>query len=220
MLRIKLLFSLMIIFCNAKGQTDLPLVEFNNTDVNKPFVFYLSGDGGMNDFSTSVCKTISERGYAVTALNCKSYFWSKKTPEQAAAAIGSYLTKKATSSEKIVLVGYSFGADVLPFIINRLPEAIRKKITSAILVAPSTSTDFEIHLSDMLGRSSSSGSMNVVAEMNLLTIEKTVVVLSGDEKNFPVQQIKLGNFFTHYAKGGHHFDGNTTEVANTIISYF
>lgn len=219
MLRFGFLLWMMIIFCNAKGQSDLPLVEFNNTDVNKPFVFYLSGDGGMNDFSTSVCKTISGRGYTVTALNSKSYFWSRKTPEQAAAAIGSYLSKKATATEKIVLVGYSFGADVLPFIVNRLPEAIRKKITSTILVAPSTSTDFEIHLSDMLGGSSSRG-MNVVAEMNLLKIEKTVVVLSKDEKDFPVQQIKIAGFFTHYAKGGHHFDGNTAEVANTIISYF
>lgn len=47
-------------------------------------------------------------------------------------------------------MGYSFGADILPFAFNRLPEAQRNKVQLLSLLGLDTTTDFEIHVAGCL----------------------------------------------------------------------
>ena len=198
----------------------LPVKEWSSTAEN-PFVLYITGDGGFNSFSIDLCTALNKAGHSVCSVNAKSYFWNKKTPEQSSTDITAYLTKQFNSrkNQQLILAGHSFGADVMPFIVNRLPEAIRKKIVSVILLSPSGSTDFEIHWSDIFG-GNKQRSMDVVAEINKLTVPKTVTFFGSDETDFPVKNIKLKNYTNEILPGGHHFDGNTAEVAKTMIKYF
>jgi type IV secretory pathway VirJ component len=214
-------FIFILMFTAAGAQSaDLPLKEWTSA-AQTPFVFYISGDGGFNDFSTDLCKTINKAGYGITALSAKSYFWDKKTPEQTAKDIATYLEKQFQKNEnrQLVLAGYSFGADVLPFIVNKLSETIKKRLISVVLLAPSTSTDFEIHWSDMLG-SHKKRSMDVVVEINRMGLQKTATIFGSDEDDFPVKDIRLKNYSNENLPGSHHFDGNTDEVAKTMIKYF
>ncbi|HEX5024756.1 MAG TPA: AcvB/VirJ family lysyl-phosphatidylglycerol hydrolase [Agriterribacter sp.] len=190
-------------------------------DAEKPFVFYISGDGGFNGFSTGLCNTINNSGYAVTALNAKSYFWKKKTAGQSAEDIAAYLEKQFSKrkNQQLVLAGYSFGADVLPFIVNNLPDVIKKKLLSVIFLAPSPSTDFEIHWSDMLG-GYTQRNMDVVAEINKMDVQKAVIITGVDDIEFPIKDITLKYHSHENLPGGHRFEGNTTEVVNTMIKYF
>src|SRR6185437_16888061 len=118
-----LLFSPFLYPVDAVAQ-DFPVKEWASTSQDKPLVFYLSGDGGLNKFSNSLCDGINKKGYEVMEFNSKSYFWDKKTPEQTAIDINNYLVKKISGrkNQQIVMIGYSFGADVLPFILSRLPK--------------------------------------------------------------------------------------------------
>ena len=102
---------------NAAAQ-DFPVKEWASTSQDKPLVFYLSGDGGLNKFSNSLCDGINMKGYEVVELNSKSYFWDKKTPEQTAIDVNNYLIEKMAGrkNQQVIMIGYSFGADVLPFI--------------------------------------------------------------------------------------------------------
>src|SRR4249920_3822451 len=92
-------------------------------DSTKPLVLYITGDGGWNKFSKNLSQAFADNGYPVVALNAKEYFWKKKTPAQTAAdvtrLIKTYQVK--WKRKKILLLGYSFGADVMPFIYNLLP---------------------------------------------------------------------------------------------------
>ena len=200
-------------------QKGLPVKEWGSNSSNA-FVFYISGDGGLNSFTISLCDNINKAEYSVTALNARSYFWNKKTPQQAANELADYLAR-ATSNRKnqqIVLVGYSFGADVLPFIINKLPAALKSKIKTSVFIAPSTSTDFEIRLTDMFSQGKKR-SMDVVAEMNRMDATKTVIIQDGDEKGFPVKSITLKNLTVETLTGSHHFDGDTKLVAQTVLKH-
>ena len=78
-------------------------------------MFYISGDGGFNKFSTSLMQNLNRQGYAVIGLNAKEYFWKKRTPKEAAGSIESVINESALKQKNIVLIGYSFGADVAPF---------------------------------------------------------------------------------------------------------
>lgn len=214
-------FSLLMSFATATAQSGkLSLKEWTSSTHNV-FVLYISGDGGLNSFSTGLCTSINHAGYAVTALNARSYFWEKQTPEQAAEDIAAYLLKqvqKKTNSQ-FVLAGYSFGADVLPFIVNRIPEQLQSKLKAVILISPSASTDFEVHLSDMLGQKKKR-SMNVAAEINQMHTQKVVSMFGTEENDFPVRTITLKNYSNEYLPGGHHFDGNPDEVVKAMLKYF
>ena len=216
---IGLLLPLVFIVSYAQAD-DLPIKEWNMAPQN-PLVVYISGDGGFNKFFTSLCNSISSSGYSITAINARSYFWTKKTPEKTTEDISAYINRQFINrkNQQLVLAGYSFGADVMPFIVNRLPDALKAKLVSVVLLSPSTSTDLETHFSDMLG-ANKKRSMDVVAEINKMNAVKTATIFGSDESVFPVKDIKLKNYTNEFLPGGHHFDGDAEELAKTLLKYF
>jgi type IV secretory pathway VirJ component len=214
-----LVLNLVVIIVSAQV-SNLPLKEWNSV-ADKPLIFYISGDGGYTSFSDSLCGTINKAGYKVIALNSKSYFLDKKTPQQTTQDIVNCLNSQfgKRKNQQFVLVGYSFGADIAPFVANALPDSIRKKMVSVVLLSPSTSTDFEIHVWDMLG-GKKKRSMDVVAEVNKMGLQKTAILSGTDENDFPDNNIKLKNFTSEKLLGGHRYEGNTKEVAKTIMKFF
>ncbi|MBZ4191454.1 virulence factor [Niabella beijingensis] len=212
-----LLFSF---YAAASPAAELPLKSWQGND-KIPLVFYISGDGGLNSFTNDFCKAVNQSGYTITAINSKSYFWNKKTPEQVAAELTTYLEGafKGRQNQQLLIIGYSFGADVTPFILNRLGHDIKNKIVRTVLLAPSSTTDFVIRVADMWG-TAKKRSMDVVAEINRSSGQRIVAILPGDDKDFPVQSVKLGSFKAAYLKGGHHFDGDTTGLVKVVSGYF
>src|SRR4030088_1842593 len=61
------------------------------SDPQKPFILYITGDGGWNKFSQRFAQTMADNGYPVLSLNAAKYFWEKKSPEQAAADVSSLI---------------------------------------------------------------------------------------------------------------------------------
>ena len=221
----KKLIILLIIGCmvfHAFAQQRLINMKYWNNKTVLPLVLYLSGDGGFNSFSNKICQLIAHAGYAVAAVDSKNYFWKKKTPKDIAADISNTLKKVMRSRQNLQLfiVGYSFGADAVPFIINRIDPLIKKNVQSIVLLEPSVSTDLEIHIADILGRSNAKRSLDVIAEINRIEGVKTSVVLGDDEAEFPLQKITLKNFSKKYLSGGHHFSGDAEQVVKATLSLF
>lgn len=185
---------------------------------DKPLIFYISGDGGFNSFSSDLCNSLNRAGYYVIALNAKKYFWDKKTPELTAAAIENFIIKKTASrqNKQVTAIGYSFGADVLPFVLNRFSNNLIPIISQAIMLASSGSTDFEIHWTDMFG-GNSKRNMDVVAEINKISYCR-LIHISGDKDELEEKRITLKNYIHKTLPGGHHFDGNIDELTKVILS--
>jgi type IV secretory pathway VirJ component len=202
------------------GMAQLPVMELT-ASIQTPYIYYISGDGGLNDFSTGLAKTLNQAGFTIASLNARSYFWSKKSPDQTASEISAYLQSRISTrkNQQIIFIGYSFGADVMPFIINRLPDSLKKRIASVVLLSPSGTTDFEIHVLDMFG-TPKKRSMDVVAEINKMGNQKTAIIFGGDETGFSGKAITIKNSFIQTLPGGHHYDGNIREVVNTVMKYF
>lgn len=137
----------------ANPVTDLPLQLSYEKGVNRELVIYLTGDGGWNNFNQQIVQEIEKQGYGVVALNTRKYFWSEKTPIGFAndfEKLSNYYLRDWSKSS-LIIVGYSFGADVAGFLPNRLSVELKNKIKKMVLLSPSASTDFLIRLSDMMG---------------------------------------------------------------------
>jgi type IV secretory pathway VirJ component len=194
-----------------------PLSLYSSPDTTKPLIFYISGDGGFNKFSTSFMQALNKQGYAVIGLNAKEYFWSRKKPQEAANAIEAAINEsnKQWKKKNIVLIGYSFGADVAPFMLTHFSPAISGKVIHLILLSPSIKTDFEIHVLQMLGWGKDAGE-SVPAEIN--KISSPVTIITGDDENeFPFNQLKIKNKQLIKMPGGHHYDGNITALCRQVV---
>ena len=105
-----------------------------------------SGDGGWADLDKQLGNAFVARGIPVLGVNSFKYFWRGRDPDQCAAELDALMTKYLAKWHKrrVWLVGFSFGADVLPTFIDKLSPANRARITQLVLLSPSRDTSFEI----------------------------------------------------------------------------
>lgn len=208
-----------VILLQAQSLT-LPLKEWKGK-LENTFVFYITGDGGFNNFSNDLGSEISKSGYETIALNAKSYFWDKKSPRTVASEISKVISEKLHTGkyDDFILIGYSFGADVMPFIENEFSAEIRSKLKSVILLSPSSTTDFQIRLMDMFGKSAKR-SMDVLSAINQMHVPKMTIFFGSDEKDFPTDKIHLKNIKVIRLPGGHHYEGNIKELSSVVIHNF
>ena len=127
--------------------------------------------------------------------------------------INNYL--KEFNRTRVSVIGYSFGADVLPFIYNKFPAEIQAKIKSLSLLSPSSATDFEIHLMSMMGGSGSGSS--VPDEVNKLGIIPVTIITGDSEKDFPFEKVTAKKIRRKSMAGGHHYDGDVKKLVDAIL---
>lgn len=214
------LLSLFLLF-SCQSKADFPISTWNKNS-DKPIIFYISGDAGFNTFSKTFAQELHNYGFDVFALNTKQYFWQKKTPLQASQDSEKFLKQiiKNRNNKKIIIVGYSYGADVAPFIYNRLDADFQKNIQNLLIIGPSKVNDFEIHLEEYITGSHQHG-FSVIHEINQLkNVPFTLVVSDFENKYFPRAEISLKNYHFLHLHGNHHFSGNTKMLADSIVKYF
>ena len=117
---------------------------------------FWSGDGGWADLDEEISASLAGHGVPVVGVDSLKYFWTNRTPEQTAKDLGRIIRHYAAlwRKEKIVLIGYSLGADIVPFAANCLNEELKSRVELIALLGPALQVDFEFHLSDWLGSGS------------------------------------------------------------------
>ena len=124
-------------------------------------------------------------------------------------------SNKEWKKKNIVLIGYSFGADVSPFMLTHFSAALNNKINHLILLSPSAKTDFEIHVLQMLGWGKDEVKV-FPAEIN--KISKPVTIIVGDDENeFPFDQLTIKNKRIIKMPGGHHYDGDVDALRKQVV---
>jgi type IV secretory pathway VirJ component len=205
----------------SDGLEDLPLVEVvaQNTS-RRQMAVMISGDGGWAGIDQELADNLATHGLSVVGINALKYFWSARTPDGAARDLVRILRHylSAWQKEQAVLIGYSLGADVLPFMAARLPADLRARVTLIALLAPGRETAFEFHLSDWMGAGSQATQYPLLPEIKKLQPLRILcfygkqeeVTLCRDTLPVSVTEIPLG--------GGHHFGGHFETIAQGILN--
>ena len=199
----------------------LPVVEVPAPGANETVTFFYSGDGGWRDLDRIVAEEMAKQGYPVVGIDALRGFWSRKTPEQAADELARTLDyyRKAWGVKTFVLAGYSFGADILPAIYNRLPLADQESVRLLVLLAVSKQADFEIHVSGWLGKDNSG--LPITPELARLPKNKIVCVYGQKEKT-ETACTDLANTRAELLElpGGHHFDEDYPKLTRLILEKY
>ncbi|MDE2436856.1 MAG: type IV secretion system protein VirJ, partial [Sphingomonadales bacterium] len=117
---------------------------------------YLSSDvGPVLGLSSGIIETLRGEGFAVVAVNSATYFNRERRPEEVVRLVNTAVRQAAAlgGTSRVVLIGHSFGADMLHVALARMPPADRAKIAAAVLVAPGKTIEFRVSPLEMLGLS-------------------------------------------------------------------
>jgi type IV secretory pathway VirJ component len=100
-------------------------------------VFY-SGDHGWSAVPRDVSAALAEAGVPVVGVDALRYYWRRRMPDEAAADLAALIEHYAAAWDRrrVVLVGYSFGADALPILLERLPAETRARVRAMALISP------------------------------------------------------------------------------------
>jgi type IV secretory pathway VirJ component len=165
------------------GLEGLPLIEVPAAvSQGDLLAVHLTGDGGWGVTDKGLSTELAAQGIPVVALNSLKYFWTRRTPESASFDLARILERYtlAWNKRRVVLIGYSLGADVLPFMYNRLPVTLRDQVVLIVLLGPSRTVEFEFHLGDWLGRSPGKRGLPVLPEIEKIT-KLVVLCICGEE---------------------------------------
>jgi type IV secretory pathway VirJ component len=199
--------------------SDLPLVEVPAAGSSPYLAVVLSGDGGWASLDKEVAGVLAARGVPVVGLNSLQYFWQARTPDALAADLARVLRHylPAWGKSRVVLAGYSFGADVLPFAVSRLPAELRAQVALVALLGPSPTAEFEFHVGSWLGRSSSAA-LPVPPEIAKLAGTKTLCFFGEKEDDSPCHGLEPKLAAAVPMQGGHHFGGAYQSIGERILT--
>jgi type IV secretory pathway VirJ component len=178
----------------------------------------LSGDGGWAQLDRGIAATLAKRGIDTVGWDSLSYFWQAKTPEQAATDLGRVLTHYLTSwhKDRVLLIGYSFGADVLPFMVTRLAGPLRDRIDLLVFLGLEKSASFEFHLTDWIGVATKD-TLAVLPEVSRLTGMRLLCVYGDREVDSACPALREFAARVVALPGDHHFGEAYETIVNRIL---
>lgn len=203
-------------------KSDLPLsVIPSNVRKDLPLAFFISGDGGWTSFDQSVCDKLAEKGIPVVGLDAQKYFWNKRVPREVAndiaPAIVHYL--KLWNRQSFILIGYSFGACVAPFIASNFNDQEKALLKGIYCMSPDVTGDFEIHLSDMLHLRTME-QYNVVTEMKRIQAMNPVCIFGNEEEETVRKSFDNEGIRIELLPGTHHYNSDFEAISGIILKDF
>jgi type IV secretory pathway VirJ component len=204
----------------ANPLADLPLVELPVQRPGQAMAVIYSGDGGWRDIDKQIGEVLSQKGMPVVGVDSLRYFWHEKTPEEIASDLSQIIRHYGAvwGTEKVVLVGYSFGACILPFAINHLPGEDRARIVQVSLLGLEPRAEFEVKLSGWFGGEPGSGAPPVLPEILRQNLGLFQCFYGTDEEDTLCRAPELAGAEIIRTAGGHHFDGDYRALAEKILA--
>lgn len=204
---------------------DLPLVEVPASGTpasgfDDTFVVLMTGDGGWAGLDQDVAAALAAAGVPVVGWNSLKYYWTRRTPEGASQDLERIIARygAAWHRPRVLLVGYSFGADALPFLYNRLPQAMRANVRSLSLLGLSETAEFEFHVASWIP-GADEGGRSTHAEIGRAADAHVLCLYGSDESDSSCSRLAGPRVKALGLPGGHHFGGDYDALARHILEF-
>lgn len=110
-------------------------------------VAFFSGDMGFHfGMSGDVAQALAEKGVRVIGFSSPKYFGLRRTRAEATAIVAEAVrdTMKRTGARRVVLMGQSYGADIIATAAPDLPTDLRGRLAAVAMIVPSQSVYFRV----------------------------------------------------------------------------
>ena len=185
---------------------DLPLVEVPTARPGGHILgLVISGDGNWAELIANFSRTLADSGTAVIGLEARDYLSHGRTPEETARdaerVLRAYLTRWGRDS--ILVVGYSRGADLAPFVVARLPDDLKRRVRLVALLSPATTANFHFHWIDLLRSTRRPDDVPLLPEIERMGGVRILCVYGREERESLCPAVSSGRMHVVTRAGGH-----------------
>lgn len=199
---------------------DLPLIEVAPTRAAggaANVAVILTGDGGWAGLDRGVADALAVQGMRVVGFSTLKFFWQKRTPEATAQALARVIAHygKSDADARFLLIGYSFGASLVPVVLNRLPDDLRRRVRGGVMISPDDEAVFEIHVGDWFGSTHHDEAIPIGPEIAASKVP-LLCVHGADEDDSPCR-VPQPTMRVASLPGGHHYDGDYEALGALVV---
>lgn len=199
---------------------DLPLVVTRPFGPVKRLAVLLTGDGGLGSVDQDLGNALAGRGTLVATLDSRRYFWSTRDPTDLARDLQRVVHhfRREGAAGPIGVVGYSFGADVLPLAYAHLASSLRREVAVVSLISMAPAIDFRIEFDDAdypnaVPLLPAAARIDAPAVQCLYGADDPPAALA-----CPALALVRPEIAVHRTSGGHGLDGDMEAVADFIVA--
>jgi type IV secretory pathway VirJ component len=204
---------------------DLPVTEVRaeGTANSDEMALMLTGDGGWAGLDQELAAQLAASGVPTVGLNSLKYFWTERSPAETAKDVARLMSHYLTAwnKQRVLLVGYSFGADVLPFVVNRLPPELRARVATVSLLGVDSNASFEIRIAGWVGSDDSGPPTK--PEVAALGGVPVLCIYGEGESDSICPELPKSPEHTKITLAevgkGHHFSGEYSTLAERILAF-
>lgn len=204
----------------------LPLVEVRPARPvpGGALAIVVTGDGDWAELVRGVARTLADSGVGVVGLKARAYLTrGARTPDQVAADVARVARTYLASwdARRVALVGYSRGADMLPFIVTRLPADVRSRVDAVAMLGLATRASFTFHWVDLVSDRARASDLLVGPELAraaaALPGARLVCVYGTSETDSACRDASPAVVTQVARTGAHHFDGDFPGLARVVL---
>jgi type IV secretory pathway VirJ component len=191
----------------------------------RPVVLVLSGEGGWRSFDDQLATMLAGAGYWVGGFDSLKYFWKPQDDRGALAAdvsrCADALIEAAGSraGTRVVLVGYSFGADLAPWIAGASNKDPR--IAALIMIGPDRTGSLEARVVEILGWKTKSHTFDTSRALADLRSIPVLFVHGGKDESSEAPDLAASfagrKALTVVPGASHHFGGHEDEFRRAVV---
>lgn len=198
----------------------LPLTVVPAARPGGTLAILLTGDGGWAPLVRDVARTLADGGVGVVALDSRAYLsGATRTPEGTARDVARIARAYGArwDASRVVLVGYSRGADLLPSVATRLPADVRPRVALVAMFGLARAASYEFHWLDLVRDTAHPTDLPVAPDLARLRGTPMLCVYGTDETDSGCRDADA-SLVTRVARDGkHHFDGDHAALARLVL---
>ncbi len=207
---------------NFADVAGLPLVELPASSPSRLMAVFFSGDGGWRDIDRTIGENLQSLGVSVVGWDSVRYFWSRKSPEQTASDLSAVILAYSAKwhADKVALIGFSFGADVIPPVYDRLRQSLKDRVPMLSLLSPEPAADWEIRIAGWLGAPPSAAATPLGPSIEKIPGNRIQCFYGSKDSGSYCPDLSQHGAEVIEKEGIHHFDGNYVLIAHQILDGF
>ncbi len=201
----------------------LPLVEVPAATApdSTLLALMISGDGDWASSDKKISRGLAEQGIATVGVKARHYLTNDHpTPASAArdmeGVLRTYLGR--WHRDRVVLIGYSRGAGMMPFVMNRLPTDLRAKVVGLVMIGAVENASFEFHLIDLVKNVHRSTDIPLLPEVERLAGTPMLCIYGKEEHDSFCRTVPPDLVEVAEHSGGHQIR-DAGSVVGTILDW-
>ncbi|WP_457582797.1 virulence factor family protein [Ensifer canadensis] len=203
----------------ADNPFGLPLTVLDTKPTRDTMAVIYSGDGGWRDIDKQVGDVLQQQGVPVVGIDSLRYFWSERDPQATADDLAKVMDfyRKRWNVRNVLLIGYSFGADILPRTYNLLPAGERAHVRQVTLMALSHRVDYKISVLGWLGAVGQGDAGDPLDDIKHIDPSLVQCIHGTEEEDDACPDLKGTGVDVVAIEGGHHFDEDYPALTRRVL---